>query len=42
MTLFEPATFSLQWFLAANLSVYSNIFYDVVYSGVNSDASEEL
>lgn len=40
MTLSEPATFSLQQFLAANLGVYLSIFYDVVACGVNSDASE--
>lgn len=26
MSLYEPAIFSLQWFLAANLNVYVNIF----------------
>lgn len=36
------ATFSLKTLLAANLSVYLNIFYDVVDCGVNSDASEEI
>lgn len=42
MTLYEPATFSLQRFLAANLSMYLSIFYDMVDCGVNSDATEEL